>query len=132
MIDKNIWLTDKLNDVPFGLNPSKAERLLVGVQQVHVSHVALADPHQDDGEGYHAVGTLHQQPLRRLHVYEGERERRREHKRTGGRGEKEKTKHKNEKSLESNFLCRIEIFVKLSCHILFLAALSAILYETSY
>jgi len=94
VFDKNVRLTDKLNDISFGFDPAEAERLPVGVQQVHVSHVALADPHQDDGEGHHAVGALHQQPLRRLHVYEGERERRREHKRRGERKSKTQKRKK--------------------------------------
>ena len=63
------WLTDKLDDVAFGFDPSKAESLLVGVQQVHVPHVAGPHPNQDEGEGHVAVGALDQQPLGRLHVF---------------------------------------------------------------
>ncbi len=61
-------LTNKLDDVSPGLDAAVAERLPVGVEEVHVPHVALADAYQDQGQRHQVVGALDEQTLRRLHV----------------------------------------------------------------
>ena len=61
-------LTDELDDVSPGFDAAVAERLSVGVQEVHVPHVSFADAHQDQGERDQIVRALDQQPFSRFHV----------------------------------------------------------------